>query len=194
MDVRHGVILDFETTGFRPEEDGILQMAAVALDLRTGRELDRFATPLQQDWTTVPAHIRKLTGLRSEDLSRAPAPAQALQELARFAAQADWVIAHNARRCEIPFLRSACQRHGLAVREVPAWDTVDLSLRLWGHGVRHDLDAVLQRLGIPTQGLRRHDARDDATLLTEALRRMLDRLNITSPSSALPGFPGVLPA
>jgi DNA polymerase III epsilon subunit-like protein len=193
MDFTRGVILDFETTGHLPEQDSIFQMAAIALDLRSGCHLDHFASHLHQEWTTVPALVRKLTRIRSEVLIHAPLPAEAMREFASFAANAECVIAHNARRCEMPFLRSACQRHGLAVREIQTWDTVDLSIRLWGHEVRHDLDSVLKRLGISTQGFQRHDARDDALLLAEALPRMLSLLRTMDLSTAIPSFLGVLP-
>ena len=88
-----------------------------------------------------------------------------MRELASFTADAQWVMVHNARHCEIPFLKFASLQQEIAVRQVHACDTVDLSVRLWGREVRHDLDCVLKRLGIPTKGFRRHDARDDASLL-----------------------------
>jgi len=193
MDFMRSVILDFETTGHLPERDSILQIAAVAVDLRSGCHLDHFSTHLHQEWATVPTYVRKFTGIQREDLIHAPLPEEALRALARFAASAECVIAHNARRYEIPFLKSACLKHGLAVREVQAWDTVDLSVRLWGQEVRHDLDSVLQRLGISTQGFQRHDARGDALLLAEAFRQMLGLMNITNPSMVIPYFEGVLP-
>lgn len=188
-----GVILDFETTGHLPEQDSIFQIAAVAVDLRSGCHLDHFSTHLHQEWVTVPNYVRKLTGIQREDLIHASLPEDALREFARFTSSAECVIAHNARRYEIPFLRAACLRLGLDVRKVHAWDTVDLSVLIWGHEVRHDLDSVLQRLEIQTQGFRRHDARDDVSLLAEALRRMLGLLHITEPSLAMPYFEGVLP-
>jgi len=193
MKFMQGVILDFETTGHSPEQDSILQIAAVAVDLRTGCQLDHFDTHLHQEWTTVPAYVRKLTGIRREDLIPAPSPEQALCQLASFTPDAQWVIAHNARHCEIPFLKLACLQQGIAVRQVHACDTVDLSVRLWGREVRHDLNSVLKRLGIPTQGFRRHDARDDASLLTEALRRMLGLINVADPSLGMQCFDGFLP-
>lgn len=188
-----GVILDIETTGHRPEQDSIFQIAAVAVDLCTGFHNDHFVIHLHQEWTTVPAYIRKLTGVRCDDLIHAPLPEHALRQLASFTADAECVIAHNARQYEIPFLKMACLRHGIAVRDVDAWDTIDLSVRLWGSKVRHDLDSVLQRLGISTHGVRRHDARHDALLLAEALRRMLGLLNVTDPFTGKPSFAGVLP-
>jgi ATP-dependent DNA helicase DinG len=193
MNFMQGVILDFETTGHRPEQDSILQIAAVAVDLRTGCHLGDFATYLHQEWTTVPAYVRKLTGIRREDLIPAPSPEQALRELASFTADAQWVIAHNGRHCEIPFLKLACLQQGIAVRQVHACDTVDLSVRLWGREVRHDLDSALKRLGIPMHSFRRHDARDDASLLTEALRRMLGLINVADPSLGMQCFDGFLP-
>ncbi len=187
------VILDFETTGHLPEQDSIFQIAAVAVDLRSGCPLDHFSTHLHQEWAAVPTHVRKLTGIQREDLIHAPMPEAALRELARFTSRAEWVIAHNARRCEIPFLRAACLQLGMDVRKVQAWDTVDLSMMIWGQQVRHNLDSVLQRLGIQTQGFRRHDARDDVSLLAEALRPMLGLIHIKESSWAMPCFEGVLP-
>ena len=104
-----GVILDFKTTGHLLEQDSIFQIAAIAVDLRSGWHLDHFSTHLHQKWMTVPSHVRKLTGIQRENLIHAPLPDEALRELARFTSSAECVIAHNARRYEIPFLRAACK-------------------------------------------------------------------------------------
>lgn len=92
-----GVTLDFKTTGHRPEQDSNLQISAVAVDLRTGFQLDHFATHLHQEWRSAPADVRKLTGNHRENFILAPLLEQALRELSSFTADAEWMIAHNAR-------------------------------------------------------------------------------------------------
>lgn len=184
------VILDIETTGPSPELAGILQMAAIKMDLSTGSSFDKFHTYIRHDGELIPPHIQKITGIRNKDLITAPSAEQAIKSFAKYAADAESLIAHNARRFEVPFLSLACERHGITVRKVKAWDTADLSSLIWGPDVKHTFDEVLKRLGVSTQGLRRHHAPDDVTLMCHALRQLLNGgFNLAEWSS----FEGCLP-
>ena len=62
---------------------------------------------------------------------------------------------------------------GLAYRAFS--DSMLMSWQLWGRrGMSHGLDAVIDRLGVDADGLRRHDARGDALLLGRCVERIFD--------------------
>lgn len=79
-------------------------------------------------------------------------------------------------RFDMPFIRESCVRHGLPVREASVIDSRAFSRMLWGGRGGHGLDAVIERLGLSAQGVRRHDARGDVDLLAQAVRQMWQRL------------------
>ncbi len=88
------------------------------------------------------------------------------------------MIAHNGGRFDVPFLRESCLRHQLPVRETAFLDSCRLSRQLWGGRGGHGLDAVMGRLGLSSEGVRRHDARGDVALLARAVAQMWRRLQV----------------
>lgn len=170
----HLVIFDLETTGFSPRLHEIIQIAAVRM--RHGEVLatERFATFVRPQ-SAVPAHITEITGISGRDVRHAPEPASCLAAFSRFVGDAT-LVAHNGRRFDMPFLRESSTRHGLPLREVKFFDSMDLSRRLWAGEPSHSLDAVAERLRLSMKDLRRHDARGDVQLLASAVVNMWQRL------------------
>jgi ATP-dependent DNA helicase DinG len=86
------VVLDIETTGFDPERDRIIEIAAAVLE---GPEVvSRFQT-LVDPGGPLPHEIARLTGISDEELDGAPPAETAVHDLTEFVAGRD-MVAHNA--------------------------------------------------------------------------------------------------
>lgn len=184
------VVFDLETTGLSPAWDAIIQIAAVRVRggavVRT-EAFDTFVNPGRP----VSAFITSYTGITNGMVRGAPAPAEALAAFSRFAGDAV-LLAHNGRRFDVPFLREAFSKAGMPTRPARCADSIDLSRAVW-KGIRgHGLDRVIERLGMTTQGFRRHDARGDVGLLAEAVIHMWGRLAADFTSLPAPLFAGLL--
>jgi DNA polymerase-3 subunit epsilon len=121
------VVFDLETTGLRPGSARPCEFGAVRV---TGLELgERFQT-LANPGARLQPGVAALTGLRDEQLRRAPPVAAATRHFLSFAADAV-LVAHNAR-FDMAFLDNETMR--LTGRRVAATvvDTVGLARRLLG--------------------------------------------------------------
>jgi ATP-dependent DNA helicase DinG len=86
------VILDIETTGYDPECNHIIEVAAMVM---RGPELvERFST-LVDPHMSVPVEITTLTGITDEMLAGAPSAEAAVSRLLEFVGRRD-IVAHNA--------------------------------------------------------------------------------------------------
>ena len=188
----HLVVFDLETTGFSWRCHEIIQIAAVRMRHGAVSERETFATFVHPQ-CPVPRHITELTGISNSSVRDAPEPAACLAAFSGFVGDAT-LVAHNGHRFDIPFLRHHTSVQGLPAREVPYFDSMELSRRLWPTARSHNLDAVIERLGLSTTGLHRHDARADVHLLAEAVCQMWQRLGLPSDRAPVPLETGHLPA
>ena len=87
-------VLDFEATGLDADSDALIEVGAVCV--RPGSdELEIFNTFIHASHTLSP-FIKRLTGIRQEDVDSAPPPHEVAIELDAFIGDAP-VVAHNAR-------------------------------------------------------------------------------------------------
>ena len=187
------VIFDLETTGLSPRADEIIQIAAVRMRDGWIDEADWFFSYVNPG-RPVPYWITQYTGVTNQDVSDAPGIAEVLAEFSRYSGDLP-LLAHNGRRFDMKFLAASCLKHQLPTRPVQGYDSMALSKLLWGpRGVGHGLDAVLCRLRISEQGVRRHDARGDVRLLSKAVQTMWNLARAQQGEVSLPTFTGVLPA
>jgi DNA polymerase III alpha subunit (gram-positive type) len=170
------IIFDLETTGLSPYHNEIIQIAAVKVHTGCwdeGQHFDTFVRPRQR----VPSFITGLTGITQAQVAQAPSPVEALMSFSRFVGTEEAVlIAHNGPSFDMRFIAENCTRHGLPVRETAMLDSRAFSRKIWGGRGGHGLDPILQRLGLCTAGVRRHDARGDVRLLAKAVRKMWGQL------------------
>lgn len=119
------VVFDLETTGLSARRDRVCEIGAV--HVRALAVAETFET-LVNPGRTLPPTIARLTGIRENDLRRAPRAEAAVRSFLAFAGDAP-LVAHNAR-FDIAFLDSEVER--LAGRRVaaPVVDTVWLARRL----------------------------------------------------------------
>ena len=174
---RDFVIYDLETTGLSPDDEDLIQIAAIRF--RDGKPVTTesffsYAKPRR----AISSFITSYTGITNGDVRGAPSPCEVLVEFSRFVGDST-LIAHNGLRFDSKFLAATCVRGRVARREVPSIDSIWLSKAVFGNqrGIKHGLDIVIERLGI-RQDIRRHDARGDVELLGLAVSHLWRHLKL----------------
>ncbi|MBQ7590779.1 MAG: 3'-5' exonuclease [Verrucomicrobia bacterium] len=166
-------VYDLETTGMSPEYDRIIQIAAAKMIHGQMIPEECFCSYVNPG-RRIPAWITQYTGITNEDVKDAPPIESVLAEFSRWSGESV-LLAHNGNRFDIKFIQSACCYCGFQPRPVRYCDSMLMSWQLWGRrGMSHGLDAVIERLGVDADGLRRHDARGDALLLGRCVERIFD--------------------
>lgn len=168
------VVFDTETTGLDPDNDDIIQIAAVAV--RNQQIVERFEVMMASD-RPLPATLGNgapnpmIAAYASADKV---SPAEGLERFVRFVHRRP-LVGHNVG-FDIAILRTNLERH--ASNSVKAsidldhhWDTLHLSRLLFPSMTRYTLQHLIEHLGL--DGVNSHNATDDvkATVaLAEACR------------------------
>jgi DNA polymerase III epsilon subunit family exonuclease len=192
--LRNLVVFDLETTGLSPQDDEIIQIAALRIvdgEIAAGEDFFSYVKPRRR----IDPFITGFTGITDRDVHEAPGPVEVLARFSRYCGDA-LLVAHNGHTFDVPFLRRACDRRRCSVRQVSYIDSLHLSWGVWGRarGVSHALDRVVSRLRVATEGIRRHDARGDVALLSRCVVKLLDRLERSADEHSVNVYPCVLPA
>jgi DNA polymerase-3 subunit epsilon len=166
----HEIVLDTETTGFKPEEGHrIIEIGCLELNnhVPTGRSLQLYLNP-ERD---VPAEATAVHGITNEFLSDKPVFSQVYDQFLDFIGQAKLVI-HNAE-FDMRFIN-----HELSLVGHPpipftrAIDTVMLARKKFP-GSPANLDALCRRFGIDNSERTYHGALLDSELLAEVYLELL---------------------
>ncbi|HEY6963243.1 MAG TPA: exonuclease domain-containing protein [Gaiellaceae bacterium] len=161
LDAATFVVFDLETTGLRPGTARPCEIGAARVE---GLELtDRFQTLCNPGARLSPA-VATLTGLRDEELRRAPPVPAAIRRFLAFAGDAV-LVAHNAR-FDMAFLDNETMR--ITGRRVAATvvDTVGLARRLLG---RQPANLAALSYRFATEARPCHRALPDAEATAEIL-------------------------
>ena len=129
------VVFDLETTGLSAVRDRICEIGAVRV--RALEPVDSFQS-LVNPGVALPEPIARLTGLRGEELRRAPPVSTVLRRFLSFAGD-DLLVAHNARFDQRFIERQLLLAHGRRLSEPPLC-TAALARRL--------LEGRLRRVGL----------------------------------------------
>ena len=139
------VAIDLETTGLRAESDAILEVGAVRF--RGDEVLGSYQTFVNPG-RDIPEFVQRYTGIRPQDIRRAPSFARIRDDLAGFIG-GDPIVGHSVN-FDLGFLES----HGLPLVN-PAFDTLDLATVFLPFQRRYSLAWLIDALGIrPEQGQR----------------------------------------
>jgi DNA polymerase III epsilon subunit family exonuclease len=159
------VALDIETTGLHPEQDAILEVAAVKF--QGEMILDTFESFVAPG-RSIPYRVQRLTGIKAEHLTGAPHFDTIAKKLQSFLG--DWPIVGHSIPFDVGFLR----RRGLA-RANPLIDTFELATVLLPSLSSYNLGQVAETLGIRVP-LDRHRAMIDTKLAMEVFLVLYQRL------------------
>ncbi len=159
------IALDLETTGLHPEQDVILEVAAIKFQ---GHEIiDTFETFVAPG-RSIPYRVQRLTGIKPGDLTAAPPFSAIARKLQNFLLDLP-IVGHS-----IPFDVHFLQRRGLA-RANPLIDTFELATVLLPSLVSYNLGQVAEALGVSVPQ-DRHRAMVDTVLAMEVFLALRQRL------------------
>jgi DNA polymerase-3 subunit epsilon len=161
--INRSVLLDTETTGREPQDDRVIEVAALELinDVPTGRHFHALVDP-QRD---VSEEATRVHGFTRGDLQGKPTFSEIAHGLIAFFGDAK-LIAHNAP-FDAAFLNMEFGRLGLPLlAEERIVDTLALA-KAHFPGMRNGLDALSRRLGIDLSERTTHSLLFDCRLLAE---------------------------
>jgi len=157
------VALDFETTGFDPDKDEILEVGMVRME--RGEIVARYSQ-LFNPSVSIPKVVTKLTGIKPEDCSNKPLLKEKLPEITEFLKNS-WVVAHNAD-FDLAFLKKAFQQFTsdpFPISPERVLDTLELSQFLLPMLPNHRLETVADFLNIASKPEHRALCDAEATVL-----------------------------
>ena len=164
-------VIDFETTGLNPEEDEIIEVAAVRFrEGESPESFSRFADPGR----AIPRDISRLTGISNKDVAGQPTPKEALKEMEEFIGDEEIVVAHNVE-FEAAFLKAK----GMSSLGRRLYDTLALSRIVWPERSRHDLRALCEFIGLDANF---HRATDDARVAGLVWLALMDGIDALHPA------------
>lgn len=166
---RRPLFFDTETTGVRPEQDRIVEIAVFDLERNIS------FCELVNLKVLIPKDASQVHGITDDMVKGAPDFAAIGKKLLEFCSGEVALIGHNCDGFDVPFLKAEFTRNGLALPS--HWIFVD-SLK-WARKYRRDLPKhalqfLRQIYGIkPNQA---HRALADVMVLSEVFRMMTDDL------------------
>lgn len=163
MNHRPLILIDIETTGANAKYGRITEIAAIRVE---NMEVASTFTSLLNPEQTLPTFITKLTGITDEILWNAPMFKTIAEEFTEFM-QGGIFVAHNVS-FDYGFIREEYKRLSINFK-MDRLCSVRLSRALFPEHRRHNLDSVIERLGVSVE--KRHRALDDAQVIYALLQR-----------------------
>jgi DNA polymerase III epsilon subunit family exonuclease len=161
------VVFDLETTGLSAASCRICEVGAVRV--RALEPVDFFQS-LVNPGVALPEPVARLTGLREQELRRAPSVSSVLRRFLAFAGD-ELLVAHNARFDQRFLERQLLLRHGRRMSEPPLC-TAALSRRLLESRLRGvGLASLAHFFGVPTRPC--HRALPDAEATAQVLVHLI---------------------
>ncbi len=165
----HYVVLDVETTGFSPENDHIIEVAAIkVLDGRVVGRYQSFVNPHRD----IPARITRLTGITNNDVLTAPELTAVASDLADFMDQGIPVVGHNIT-FDLGFVSAAFESSEVDAN-IQYIDTLPLAREAFPEMKDHKLATLIKALGLMNRD-QEHRAMSDV----EATAKLFDACQAT---------------
>ena len=186
LGVKQLVVFDLETTGLRPKQEEITQIAAIELGgmrMEMGKSFCTYVNPGKP----IPKQIQKLTRVRDNNVKNSPNPKEAIQAFSNFVGQAT-LFGHDIYRFDFQFISKHVSDDPAHSRNIQFIDTMDIFEALWPDfsRLRNSLDDIAERLSAGLSSIRRHDAQGDAILLAHVFQRIQDHPNLERLCSKVP--------
>jgi DNA polymerase-3 subunit epsilon len=165
------VVVDVETTGWRPGQAALTEIGAVRL---SGGKLTAEFSALVNPGMPIPPRITELTGITDDMVRDVPAAGDVLPLFLEFAAGAI-LTAHNAP-FDTAFLADACHRNGLTWHPGPVVDTAVLARIVLRRGEVADRRLATLATHFGTGTTPNHRALADARATAEVLSCLITLL------------------
>ncbi|MDH3667846.1 MAG: DUF294 nucleotidyltransferase-like domain-containing protein [Paracoccaceae bacterium] len=167
----NAVSLDTETTGLDATKDRVVQIGAVGLRGSEIQSDDRFET-LVNPGVAIPPIASSIHGIHDADLAGAPAPAQAVTDLAAFVGSR--VVIGHSIAFDLEILAREASRAEFSWPVPRALDIRPLALAIAPSLADYSLDALCAWLEIDIEG--RHTAMGDAVATSEVFIQLIPKL------------------
>jgi DNA polymerase-3 subunit epsilon len=175
---KNTTIFDFETTGLKPQQDTIIEIAAIRI--RNEKQVGTFSLLIDPE-REVPEFITNLTGITNEDVKGQPTLAQALPFFLEFIGDS-LLVAHNAA-FDLAFLLAKRDEIASQTRFLPYVindfiDTRTICIEHFPYQ-SHKLEVMCQQLGIKLDGAHRalNDVRATGNLLHKLNKEFGDAMS-----------------
>ena len=155
-------VVDIETTGFSPQNDSVLEVAAVKV--RNGKISEKFQSLVYAGF--IPYHATRIHGIDIDMVSDAPSREEVSARFSGFVENCV-LIGHNIDAFDMPFL---CAAFNFSSGR-PCVDTLKISRRMFPLQKTHRLSALAERLGVT--GGNYHRALDDALVTAKIFLELL---------------------
>jgi len=164
------IALDLETTGFDPESDQVLEIAAIKF--QGNKILETFET-LVNPGMEIPAMVSHITGIASETVKDAPSFDQVADDLGIFLGNYP-IVGHN-----IEFDLTFLEAKGIPITG-PQIDTLKLASLLLPEMPSFSLDTLSRLLKIKHE--HKHRALSDAQVCLELFQLLQQKISAISPT------------
>ena len=161
------VVFDLETTGLSAVRSHICEIGAVRV--RALEPVDSFQS-LVNPGVALPEPVARLTGLREQELRRAPPVSSVLGRFLAFAGD-ELLVAHNARFDQRFLERQLLVLHGRRLSEPPLCTAALARRLLEGRLRRVSLASLADFFGVPTRPC--HRALPDAEATAQVLVQLI---------------------
>lgn len=162
------VVLDFETTGFKPFSSEITEISAIAVNPKTFEIIEEYNTLIKIKANFIPAKVVELTGITWEMTQNQGVDIEvAKKEMARLLEDAV-VVAHNVQ-FDFQFLA-----HYFGIEPKDYIDTLSLSRIIEPTAKSHKLGDICKRHGITLDGA--HRAANDVLATIHVLKWQVNSL------------------
>jgi DNA polymerase-3 subunit epsilon len=167
LDEADFVVFDLETTGLSAARDRICEVGAVRV--RALELVDSFCS-LVNPGVALPEPVARLTGLRQQELRRAPSVTNVLRRFLAFAGD-DLLVAHNARFDQRFLERQLLSQYERRLSEPPLCTAALARRLLEGRRRRVGLASLAEFFGVPTRPC--HRALPDAEATAQVLVHLI---------------------
>ena len=162
---RNYVVIDFETTGFSPKYDSIIECGAVLVQ---NGDVSATFNSLVKPKRRISKRISELTGITNDDLKCAADAVEVAHRLYAFTSNLP-IVAHNAS-FDIGFLEALYDEAGISSR-IQFVDTLRLARHVFPDIYEYSLNALIDEFHL-SKGCQTHRALDDA-ICTQRLFALL---------------------
>lgn len=159
------VVVDTESTGGNFYSDRLTEIALLRFEGGNVVRYEQLVNPCRP----IPTFVSHLTGITDEMVADAPVFGEIAQQVYSLL-QGCILVAHNSR-FDCTMLRHAFAREGISF-SAPALCTVQLSRRLYPEFFKHNLDSMIQRMGIEVA--QRHRAMTDVLAVCDFMELSLN--------------------
>lgn len=170
--VKDYVVLDFETTGLRPNDSGITQIGAVKY--KDHKVIDQYSTLINPQ-TSISSRITQLTGITYEDVKDAPTIEEELPKLIEFI-EGNHLVAHNAS-FDLKFLLHNMHNYKIPHKKFRVIDTLSLARK---HILTENHKLVTLKNHFKLNKYKSHSALDDCFVTGEVYKHCYE-LEINPP-------------